>query len=138
MSAAICVLIALPMGFQFLLSSKKWRTYLLLLMVIPFWTSSLVRIFAWKAILHPEGTLHQILVGIGWISPHTTLLYNSAAIVFFTVYTLLPFAVLPVYAAASKFEFRMIEVALDLGATRSQAFLMLMVGLLSVLFWRRK
>lgn len=121
-STAICVAIALPLGFQFLLSSKKWRNYLLFLMVIPFWSSSLIRIFAWKAILHPEGALHDLFVLLGLIEPHTTLLYNSGAILFFTVYTLLPFAVLPIYAAASKFQLALLETAMDLGATRFQAF----------------
>lgn len=122
LSTIICIALALPLGFQFLLSSKKWRNYLLFLMVIPFWSSSLIRIFAWKVILHPEGALHDFLVLLGLIAPQTTLLYNSGAILFFTVYTLLPFAVLPIYAAASKFQLNLLETAMDLGATRSQAF----------------
>ena len=122
LSTMIAVTIALPLGFQFLLSSKKWRNYLLFLMVIPFWSSSLIRIFAWKAILHPEGALHDFFVLLGLIDPQTTLLYNSGAILFFTVYTLLPFAVLPIYAAASKFQLEQLETAMDLGATRFQAF----------------
>ncbi len=123
LSTVICVAIALPLGFQFFLSSKKWRNYLLILMVIPFWSSSLIRIFAWKVILHPEGALHDFLVMLGLIHPNTTLLYNSAAILFFTIYTLLPFAVLPIFAAAAKFRLELLETAMDLGATRSQAFM---------------
>ncbi len=122
LSTLICVSLALPLGFQFLLSSKQWRNRLLLLMVIPFWSSSLIRIFAWKAVLHPEGALHNFLVALGLINLNTTLLYNSGAILFFTVYTLLPFAVLPIYAAAAKFQLELLETAMDLGATRSQAF----------------
>lgn len=118
----ICLMLALPMGYQFLLFDSKWRNYLLLLIVIPFWSSFLIRIFAWKSILHPEGSLHHFLVLFGIISEQTTLLYNSSAILFFTVYTYLPFAVLPVFAAASKFDIQLMEAAMDLGATRSQAF----------------
>src|ERR1700733_5698248 len=118
-----CLLLALPMGYQFLISSKHWRNFLLLMIVVPFWSSFLIRIFAWKTILHPEGGFHQALVWIGLTHPHTTLLYHSGAVLFIMVYTLLPFAVLPIYTATAKFNFQLIEAAMDLGATRTQAFL---------------
>lgn len=122
-ATAICLLLALPMGYQFLLSEKKWRNSLLLLIVIPFWSSFLIRIFAWKTLLHPEGGFHDALVWLGIIKPQTTLLYNSGAVLFIMVYTLIPFAVLPIFTAASKFNFQLIEAAMDLGATRVQAFI---------------
>lgn len=118
----ICIAIALPLGFHFSLSSRKSRSLLLSLMIIPFWSSSLIRIFAWKTVLHPEGAFHNFLVSLGLINQETTLLYNNGAVVFFMVYTLLPFAVLPIYAAASKFNLELMDTAMDLGATRSQAF----------------
>lgn len=118
----LCLLLAMPMGYHYLISSAGLRNFLMLLIVVPFWSSFLIRIFAWKTILHPEGYFHQILVWIGLINPQTTLLYNSGAVLFIMVYTLLPFAVLPIYTAASKFNFQLIEAAMDLGATRTQAF----------------
>jgi spermidine/putrescine transport system permease protein len=123
LTTLLCLLLALPMGYQFLISSKQWRNFLLLMIIVPFWSSFLIRIFAWKTILHPEGGFHQALTWIGLIHSHTTLLYNSSAVLFIMVYTLLPFAVLPIYTAASKFNFQLIEAAMDLGATRTQAFL---------------
>jgi spermidine/putrescine transport system permease protein len=117
---ALCL--ALPVGYQLVTISKKWRNLLLMLIIVPFWSSLLIRIFAWKTLLHPEGILHQSLEFFGIISENTTLLYNATAVLFVMVYTFLPFAVLPIYAAASKFNLRLMEAAMDLGATRSQAF----------------
>lgn len=122
-ATAFCLLLALPMGYQLLLTPPHWKNLLLLLVVIPFWSSFLIRIFAWKTILHPEGVLHELLVTIGLIDPYTTLLYNSWAVLLVMVYTLLPFAILPIFASATKFNFQLIEAAMDLGASRTHAFL---------------
>lgn len=73
---------------------------LLLLIILPFWTSFLVRVFAWKVLLHPEGPLKHALAAVGLIGPDTLLLYNEKAILLVMVYTFLPFAILPIYAAA--------------------------------------
>lgn len=122
LSTLICLFLSLPMGYYLTTLSKKWRNLLLLLIVIPFWSSFLIRIFAWKTVLHPDGMLHHFLQAIHLISKDTTLLYNSSTVLFVMVYTFLPFAILPIFAAASKFNFQLIEVAIDLGASRFQAF----------------
>lgn len=122
LSTFICLLLALPMGYYLTSTTPKWRNILLLLIVIPFWSSFLIRIFAWKTVLHPEGMLHHLLVYLRVISKDTTLLYNTSSVLFVMVYTFLPFAVLPIFAAASKFNFQLIEAAIDLGASRLQAF----------------
>ncbi len=93
-----------------------------MLVIVPFWTSFLVRVFAWKSLLHPEGLIKKALEALGLAGPETTLLYNPAAVVLVMVYTFLPFAILPIYAAAEKFDFRLIEAARDLGARPFQAF----------------
>jgi spermidine/putrescine transport system permease protein len=98
------------------------RRMVLLLVILPFWTSFLVRIFAWKVLLHPEGMLKNALVFLGLIAPETSLLYNAYAVLLVMVYTELPFAILPIYAASEKFDFRLIEAAKDLGATSFRAF----------------
>lgn len=122
LSTLICLLLALPMGYHLITTPKKRRNILLLLIVVPFWSSFLIRIFAWKTVLHPDGILHQLLVALRLISKDTTLLYNTTTVLFVMVYTFLPFAVLPIFAAASKFNFQLIEAAIDLGASRLQAF----------------
>jgi spermidine/putrescine transport system permease protein len=121
-SAAVCLLLAVPMGYYLARVSTRWKNVFLMLIVVPFWTNFLLRVFAWKVLLHPDGLVERILVFLGIISPGTPLLYNSAAVVLVTVYTFLPFTILPIYAAAEKFDFELVEAARDLGATRFQAF----------------
>lgn len=126
-STLLCILLALPMGYHMATQAKGKRNLLLILVVIPFWSSLLIRIFAWKIVLHPEGILHRGLETLGIIDPSTTLLYNSLAVLFVMTYTFLPFAILPIFAAASKFNFSLIEAAIDLGASRLQAFIMIFI-----------
>ena len=118
----VCILLAVPMGYFMARVSKRWQQILLLLVIIPFWTSFLVRIFAWKVLLHPEGPLKQFLVFLRLAGPDTSLLYNANAVLLVLVYSYLPFAILPIYAAAEKFDFHLIEAARDLGAHSLRAF----------------
>lgn len=117
-----CVALALPMGYYIARATSKARQIFLLLIVLPFWSSFLIRIFAWKSLLHPEGFVKQSLVYLHIISEETSLLYNSGAVLVVMVYSYLPFAVLPIFASAVKFNFQLYEAAMDLGATRLQAF----------------
>ena len=87
-----------------------------MLIIVPFWTSFLIRVFAWRSLLHPEGLVKKALVAVGLAGPQTPLLYNIGAVILVMVYTFLPFAILPIYAAAEKFDFRLVEAARDLGA----------------------
>lgn len=121
-TTSICLLLALPTGFFLAQTSLKNRRILLLLIVVPFWTSFLIRVFAWKSLLHPEGLLKKILVSLHLINDDTLLLYNAGAVLLVMIYTYLPFAILPLFTAAEKFNFNLFEAAMDLGASRSQAF----------------
>ena len=121
-ATAACVMLAVPMGYHMARVSRRWRQALLLLTVVPFWTSFLVRIFAWKHLLHPDGFVHHALAAAGLVAAEGTLLYGPSAVLVVTVYTYLPFAILPVYAAAEKFDFHLLEAARDLGATQLRAF----------------
>jgi len=118
----LCLVLAVPTGYSIARASTKWRNRLLLLVIVPFWTSFLVRVFAWKSLLHPEGPIKRVLEALGLVGPETTLLYNPTAVVLVMVYTFLPFTILPIYAAAEKFDFRLVEAARDLGARPFQAF----------------
>lgn len=130
-TTAICLFLALPTGYHIATLQKKWRNILLLLIILPFWSSFLIRIFAWKTILHPEGIFHKTLELLGIISATTPLLYTSFSVLIVMVYTFLPFALLPIYTSASKFNFQLIEAAMDLGATRTQAFLKIFIPSIS-------
>jgi len=118
----ICVATALPMAFQMARVSAAWRNVLLLLVVVPFLTNFIIRIFAWKSLLHPEAALSQFLIRIGMMNEDAMLLNNVGAVLLLLIYTQLPFAILPLYAAAEKFDFQLLDAARDLGASRWQAF----------------
>ncbi len=122
LTTAICLVLAVPTGYAIARASEKWRNRLLMLVILPFWTSFLVRVFAWRSLLHPEGPIKAMLQATGLAGPDTMLLYNPSAVVLVMVYTFLPFTILPIYAAAEKFDFRIVEAARDLGARPFQAF----------------
>jgi spermidine/putrescine transport system permease protein len=118
----VCILFGLPFSYYMARASERRQRWLLMLVIIPFWTNFLIRVFAWKAILHPEGLLKQLLVHAGLASPDTMLLYNEWAVLLVMVYTYLPFAIMPLYAAIEKFEFPLLDAAFDLGAGKVTAF----------------
>ncbi len=122
LTTALCLVLAVPAGYFIARARPTWRRVLLLLVIVPFWTSFLVRIFAWKVLLHPEGYVKKLLTAVGLADGDTSLLYNVWAVLLVMVYTFLPFAILPVFAAAERFDFRLIEAARDLGARQFQAF----------------
>lgn len=121
MCTLICLALAIPMGYQICTSRPKWRHLMLMMIIIPFWSSFLIRIFAWKTILHPEGFFHQTLAALRIIDHSTPLLYTNFAVILVMVYTFLPFALLPVYTSAVKFDFQLIEASMDLGSSRFKA-----------------
>lgn len=120
-TSVLCVLAAVPCALLLARMRSAWRHVLLMLIVIPFWTNFLIRIFAWKSLLHPEGLLSRVLRSAGLLGEDAQLLYNSGAVLLVMVYTQLPFAILPLYAAAEKFDFSLLEAARDLGAGRLRA-----------------
>jgi spermidine/putrescine transport system permease protein len=121
-ATVLCVLIAIPVAYAIIRFPERWRQSLLALCILPFWTSFVVRIFAWKALLHPEGFLKYILVAFGLVESNSSLLYNNTAVILVIVYTYLPLALLPVYGSAERCDFRLMEAACDLGMTTRQAF----------------
>jgi spermidine/putrescine transport system permease protein len=123
LTTAACIILATPAGYCLARADRRWRQILMLLVIIPFWTSFLIRIFAWKTLLHPEGMIKRLLVILHMVPPEASLLYNAWAVWLVMVYTFLPFAILPIYASAEKFDFRLLEAAQDLGARRWQSFL---------------
>jgi spermidine/putrescine transport system permease protein len=115
-TTVLCLAIALPVAFFLGRPGGKWRGILLMLVIVPFWTNFVIRVAAWRIILHPEGMVRQALVHLGVIGPDTLLLYNEGAVLLVMVYTHLPFAILPLYAAAERFDYSLLEAARDLGA----------------------
>jgi spermidine/putrescine transport system permease protein len=122
LTGAISLVLALPMAYYIARTKPKTQQLILLLVIMPFWSSFLVRIFAWKSLLHPEGFVKQLLVAVVLATPDTVLLYSVGTVLLVMVYSYLPFAILPLYAAAAKFNFQLFEAAMDLGMTRLQVF----------------
>lgn len=118
----VCTVLALPVSWALARMRPFWRQLLLLLIIVPFLTNFIIRIFAWRSLLHPEGLVKQALVWLHLANEDALLLNNVGAVLLVMVYTQLPFAILPLYAAAEKFDFGLMDAARDLGATAWQAF----------------
>jgi spermidine/putrescine transport system permease protein len=117
-TTGICLLIGYP--FASLLARSTHRKLLLVLIIIPFWTSSLVRTYALIIVLKANGMVNSLLLAAGLIDQPLPLLYTNGAVFIGLVYTLLPFMILPLYAVIEKFDPRLAEAGYDLGATRLQ------------------
>lgn len=121
-STLLCLLVGLPMSYHLARMSRRWQGIMVLLVVLPFLTNFLIRVFAWRTLLHPDGMLCRALIGMGVMTEEQQLLYNAGAVVVVMFYVQLPFAILPLYAAAEKFDFSLLDAARDLGAGELRAF----------------
>ena len=145
-----CIVLALPCAYAIARMNKRWRAIVAGSIMLPFWTSFVVRVFAWKTMLHPDGWLQTcyfswlkvadwlfdwlpgfvqhffIWTGFAADAPldaaSSTILDSEAAVVLVSVYSFLPFAIMPIYTAAEKFDFSLLEAARDLGARGFYAF----------------
>jgi spermidine/putrescine transport system permease protein len=122
-TTAICALLSYPVAYYLALRApQRWRRSLLVLTVIPFWTSFLIRTYAWMLLLRSEGVINSILMGSGLISAPLRLLYSDVAVLVGQVYGELPFMILPIYVALDRLDVRLLEAARDLGANRFWTF----------------
>lgn len=131
LTTALCLLIGYPISYFIALRVKpSWKNTLLTMVIIPFWTSFLIRTYAWIIILRSEGLINQLLMGIGLIqSPIETLLYSQFAVMLGLVYGELPFMILPLYASIEKLDTSLLEAANDLGANSFWTFFKVTVPL---------
>ena len=121
-TTVLCLLIGYPFAYTITIVDRKYRSILLLLATIPFWINFLVRSYAWIVILRSQGLVNTLLLKLGIISEPLNLLYNTPSVILGMVYSLLPFMILPVYAAIEQLDKRKLEAAYDLGATPVKAF----------------
>ena len=136
LSTLVSIVIALPCGYA--IARSKHQTLLLILVIIPFMTNSLIRIFAWQTILGEEGLLNQIFHFFEWLwhtiirskdwtfAPHK-FMYTKGAVVLVSIYMYLPYAILPIFTAVDRFDFSLLEAARDLGATKSQSMIKILI-----------
>ena len=124
-----CLVIAWPIAAVIARAQGRTQLVLLVLVILPFWTSFLLRVYAWKILLQGNGVLNAALLALGLIDRPLSLLYTPFAVQLGIVYSYLPFMVLPLYAALARLDRGLVEAALDLGARPWQAFLRVTVPL---------
>ncbi|WP_068113742.1 ABC transporter permease subunit [Tropicimonas marinistellae] len=121
-STFLTLLVGFPIAYGMANAPDEWRPTLMMLVILPFWTSFLIRVYAWMGILSNEGFLNQFLLWTGLISEPLTILNTNTAVYIGIVYTYLPFMILPIYSTLEKLDGSLLEAAEDLGCTRTTAF----------------
>lgn len=122
-TTAISVLLGYPFGYLMGKSTKRWRTVLMLLVIVPFWTNALIRIYGWRILLMGTGPINTLLMTIGLIDKPLKLMNTHGAVLLGMVYSLMPFMILPVYTAVEKMDWNMVDAGRDLGAHPARVFL---------------
>ena len=120
-----CLALALPTAYA--IARSRHQTLFLFLTIIPFWTSSLIRIYAWINLLSTEGLVNNILLALGIINEPLHLIYNLFAVILVLVYMYLPFAILPLFTAFDRFDFTLVDAARDLGSSKLGALVRIML-----------
>jgi len=118
----LCLILCYPVAFWVSRLPERWRLVFLFLITLPFFSSLIVRLYAWLLILKPSGLLNEMLLGIGLIGAPLEILYTPTAVVLGMVYVMVPFMFLPLFAAVDNLDRSLIEASYDLGATRFQTF----------------
>ena len=125
----ICLLIGYPFAFMIAKLPSKYRPILLFMVILPFWTNSLIRIYGMKIFLGVRGVLNNTLISLGIIDTPIRIINTEIAVIIGLVYILLPFMILPLYSAIEKLDGRLLEAAKDLGADTVQRFVRIILPL---------
>ncbi len=128
-STLLTLLVGFPIAYGMARAPKEWRLMLLMLIILPFWTSFLIRVYAWIGILKKEGLLNLLLTSLGIIDQPLTILNTDTAVYIGIIYSYLPFMVLPLYATLEKLDISLLEAAADLGCRPIKAFWVITVPL---------
>jgi len=125
----LCLAIGYPFAYYMARSPKHMQPTLLMLIMLPFWTSFLLRIYAWKTLLVSNGVINKVLISLHIIDTTIAMMNNSFSLLLGMVYSYLPFMILPLYANLSKMDMRYLEAAADLGTSPFKAFWLITVPL---------
>lgn len=131
LTTIICLVMGYPVAYYIGRADARWRNLLLMMVMIPFWTSFLIRTYAWVTILKNEGLLNGLLLQWQLITQPFEMLYTPGAVILGLVYTFLPFMILPIYTSVEKLDNALIEAAFDLGAGPVRAFSRVIVPMTS-------
>ena len=129
LATLLCLLIGYPVALAIARAPGVWRQLLLFFVMLPFWTSFLIRVYAWIAILQPSGLFNRLLLALGLIDQPLPLLYNGFAVELGLVYSYLPFMILPLYGSLSRLDEALVEAAADLGARPWRVFVQVILPL---------
>ncbi len=121
-STLLCLLLGYPIAYAIVRSSHTTKHILLMLIILPFWTSFLLRVYAWMGLLADQGTINNLLIALGIIDEPIHMLYTTFAVYVGIVYTYVPFMILPLYANMEKLDWELLEAAADLGAKPMATF----------------
>src|SRR5574344_2141216 len=136
-ATVITIIIALPCGYA--MARSRHQTLLLILIIVPFWTNCLIRIFAWMNILGDNGLIHQLNQNIfnlvhswGWVKAGVTFtpakfMFTQGTVILVNIYMYRPYAILPIFTAVDRFDFSLLEAARDLGATKPQSMMKVLI-----------
>lgn len=128
-TTAICIVIGYPFGYLMARLNSVARSIVMLLIIVPFWTNALIRIYGWRILLMGNGPINSFLMKLGIIQEPLKLLYTDGAVLLGTVYALIPFMILPTFTTVDKLDFSVVEAARDLGASPLHAFFTVTVPL---------
>ena len=122
LTVLLCLLLCYPVAFWVSRLPRRWKTFFLFLITLPFFASLIVRLYAWILILRPSGTLNQVLQSLGLIEQPLELIFTQQAVITGMAYIMVPFMFLPLYASVEKLDKSLLEASFDLGANRLQTF----------------
>lgn len=129
MATLICLLVGYPFAFIVSKAPQRYRAFLLFLIILPFWTNSLIRIYGIQTFLGARGVMNNTLLSLGIIDAPIRIINTELAVILGLVYILLPFMILPLYSAIEKLDYRLLEAAKDLGANAIQRFIKVILPL---------
>ena len=129
LTTAICIVVGYPFGYLMARLSPVARSVVMLLIIVPFWTNALIRIYGWRILLMGNGPINTLLMNLGLIQEPLKLLYTDGAVLLGMVYALIPFMILPTFTTVDKLDFSVVEAARDLGASPLHAFFTVTVPL---------
>ncbi len=122
LTTGICILIGYPFAYFMARAKKRWRSMLMMLVVVPFWTNALIRVYGWRMLLMGDGPINSLLMSIGLIDAPLKLLNTFGAVLLGMVYALLPFVILPAYASIEKMDWSLVDASRDMGASPLRTF----------------
>jgi len=121
-TTVLCLLLGYPVAYLIARSTEKWKNILLVLIIIPFWTNFIIRIFSWRIFLSSNGVMNEVLMRLHLLNSPLEIIRTDWAVIIVMVYVYLPYMILPLYSVIEKIDFTLLNAAMDLGANESKAF----------------